>query len=48
MKRDTVKKTGKIVRDTGATVKKPGETGREHGGPTEVQKMITGPCMRLG
>ena len=38
MKRNTVKRTGKIVRDTGETVKKPGETGRDHGGPTEVQK----------
>ena len=48
MKRETVKRTGNTVRDTGETVKKPGETGTEDGGPTEEQKMKTGPCMRYG
>ena len=38
MKRDIVKRTGKIVRDTGETVKRRGETGAEDGGPTEGAK----------
>ena len=38
MKRETVNRTGKIVSDTGETVKRPGETGTEDGGPTEGAK----------
>ena len=38
MKRETVKRTGKIVMDTVETVKRPGETGTEDRRPTEGAK----------